>query len=321
MSKNKDPAAENKSPAVLFYTADFLVGVQGLTMEERGQYITLLCLQHQNGHLSEKDIKLAVGSASDDVMAKFSVDDCGLYYQHRMDEESAKRCNYVLTRQQNGQKGGRPSKAKKNHMVNHTETIEKPYGKPYENHMGNENVNNTVAIINTTGNVYNFSKTTTTTKKYVDMGAREREELEIHIVENFSENGYKSDPYSFIAYHASRGFVDECGKNILEDLPRYIKQWEAMCTATDSSVSLGVKTKRYADMSEDEKIALEMRIEEIFAKTGCKSDPYDFIAYNKPRGFIGIGGENILEELPKYIDRWERREYERIGREAPERLL
>jgi hypothetical protein len=28
--------ARNKDPAVLFYTADFLLGVQGLTMEERG---------------------------------------------------------------------------------------------------------------------------------------------------------------------------------------------------------------------------------------------------------------------------------------------
>ena len=47
-----------KDPAVLFYTADFLIGVSDLTDEECGKYIKLLCLQHQKGHLSEKQICL-----------------------------------------------------------------------------------------------------------------------------------------------------------------------------------------------------------------------------------------------------------------------
>ena len=83
--------AKNKDPAVMFYTADFLVGIQGLTMEERGQYITLLCLQHQQGHLSEKTMLLTVGNLSEDVKAKFLKDENGLYYQLRMDEETEKR--------------------------------------------------------------------------------------------------------------------------------------------------------------------------------------------------------------------------------------
>ena len=319
MSKNKDPA-------VLFYTADFLASTVLWTYEELGMYIKLLCMQHLQGGISKQDLA-QVCSDNERVLSKFELGDDGLYYNQRMYEETVRRKNFC-----DKQRANRVSQTATKLPPNENQTATKlrpncdqtatklpPNSNP---RVETETVNNTIAIINTTGNVYSLNKTTTTTtKKYVDMGAREREELEIHIVENFSENGYKSDPHSFIAYHEPRGFVDECGKNILEDIPRYIKQWEAMCTATDSSVSLGVKTKRYADMSEDEKIALEMRIEEIFAKTGCKSDPYDFIAYNKPRGFIGIGGENILEELPKYIDRWERREYERIGREAPERLL
>jgi uncharacterized phage protein (TIGR02220 family) len=136
---------ENKDPAVLFYTADFLVGVQGLTMEERGQYITLLCLQHQQGHLSQKTISLAVGTVSSDVLSKFEVDENGLLYHHRMDAEAIKRENYVHSRQENGKKGGRPSKPKENHMVNLKETYDKPYDKPYgkpkENLPENDNEN------------------------------------------------------------------------------------------------------------------------------------------------------------------------------------
>ena len=79
---------ETKSPAVLFYTSDFLSGVSNLTMEERGQYITLLCLQHQLGHLSLKTIKLNVNNVTDDVIAKFILDENGNYYQHRMEEET-----------------------------------------------------------------------------------------------------------------------------------------------------------------------------------------------------------------------------------------
>jgi len=67
-----------KDPAVLFYTGDFLNGCSCLTMEERGQYITVLCLQHQLGHLSEKTIRLSLGSVSVDVLNKLSKDADGI---------------------------------------------------------------------------------------------------------------------------------------------------------------------------------------------------------------------------------------------------
>jgi uncharacterized protein YdaU (DUF1376 family) len=80
-----------KDPAFLFYSKDFLAGVQDLTMEERGQYITLLCVQHQKGRLSEKAIGLCVGNAAADVMAKFRQDSAGLWYNERLELESDKR--------------------------------------------------------------------------------------------------------------------------------------------------------------------------------------------------------------------------------------
>ncbi|MEI7513709.1 MAG: hypothetical protein WCJ74_03765, partial [bacterium] len=77
----------SKDPAVLFYTGDFLNGCMDLTFEERGQYITILCLQHQKGHLSEKTIRLSVGSVSVDVLKKLSQDESGNYFNERMELE------------------------------------------------------------------------------------------------------------------------------------------------------------------------------------------------------------------------------------------
>ena len=131
----------NKDPAVLFYTSDFLTGVSGLTMEERGQYITLLCLQHQQGALTEKMIRLAVGDLSEDVRAKFSVDEHGRLYQERMAIESEKRRAYNEGRRANGSKGGRPpTKPTENHMVTHMDMH-------MGNHSENENINRDINTI------------------------------------------------------------------------------------------------------------------------------------------------------------------------------
>lgn len=123
-----------KDPAFLFYSSDFLSGISDLTMEERGQYITMLCLQHQKGNLSEKTIRLNVGSVSVDVIAKFKKDNEGNFYNERLVSEIEKRNLFTESRRNNGIKGGRPKK----------ET--KPKGKPKENHMDNHmgNVNEDV---------------------------------------------------------------------------------------------------------------------------------------------------------------------------------
>jgi cell division protein FtsB len=119
-----------KDPAFLFYSQDFLTGCTDLTMEERGQYITLLCLQHQKGRLTDKSIKLAVGVVSKDVLTKFIVDGEG-FYNKRLEEEVSKRRTYCESRRNN-----RLSKTKEEevsedmseHMLNHMSS-----------HMENEN--------------------------------------------------------------------------------------------------------------------------------------------------------------------------------------
>ena len=87
----------SKDPAFLMYSSDFLTGVTDLTMEERGQFITLLCLQHQKGHLTKKVMQLQChGIPTADVLAKFRIDENGLYYNERVEEERKKRAAHSL---------------------------------------------------------------------------------------------------------------------------------------------------------------------------------------------------------------------------------
>lgn len=100
---------KQKDPAFLFYTKDFFSGVAGMTMEERGQYITLLCLQHQQGHLSERLICLTLNISAFDsvpyVKEKFRLDENGLYYNERLDIEIAKRDAYCKSKSENASRG------------------------------------------------------------------------------------------------------------------------------------------------------------------------------------------------------------------------
>ena len=80
-----------KDPAMLFYTSDFLTGVQLMSMKERGQYITLLCLQQQRGHMTRKEMEKAVGKMSDELLSKFIKDDDGKLFNKRAEFEISRR--------------------------------------------------------------------------------------------------------------------------------------------------------------------------------------------------------------------------------------
>lgn len=130
-----------KDPAFLFYSQDWIVGCQALTMEERGQYITLIANMHQQGRMDEETIRLLVGSLSVRLKKKFKVDEDGFYYNERLEEESLKRSKFTESRRNNGLLGGRPASSQKTDRL----SVAKPNGKPKPNLMGNENENeNTV---------------------------------------------------------------------------------------------------------------------------------------------------------------------------------
>ena len=109
-----------KDPAFLFYSQDFYTGVATLNWEDRGKYISILCLMHQQGRMSEETIRFIVGSVSDNLKSKFSIDDHGMWFNERLEDETHKRNKFTESRRNNGLLGGRPSDTK-------------PTGKPKNN--------------------------------------------------------------------------------------------------------------------------------------------------------------------------------------------
>ena len=117
-----------KDPAVLLYTSDFLSGCQDLTMYERGQFITLLCLQHQKGYLTDKIIKLTCAEVSEDVLERFERDEKGNLFNKRMaleiqkrksnsEKQSKRSRDYWAKKKLNDQKQTNNKKGKHKHSV------------------------------------------------------------------------------------------------------------------------------------------------------------------------------------------------------------
>jgi len=92
-----------KDPAVLFYTQDFITGTILMTDEQRGKYILLLCLQHQNGKLTERDMMKICGKKDEDIWAKFHQEN-GCFCNKRMLLESEKRKNNCAKQKERIQK-------------------------------------------------------------------------------------------------------------------------------------------------------------------------------------------------------------------------
>jgi len=112
-----------KDPAVLFYTNDFIVGTLTMSDEQRGKYIMLLCLQHQKGYLTEKDMLHICKSYDSDIWNKFDENN-GEFRNQRMMVESEKRSKY--------------SESRRNNRIAKSESVS------YVEHMENENENKDV---------------------------------------------------------------------------------------------------------------------------------------------------------------------------------
>lgn len=90
----------SKDPAFLFYSNDFLSGTFTMSNEQVGKYIRLLCLQHQKGIISDKDMLNVCGTYDEDIYSKFIKTDIG-YYNERLKMESEKRSAYSESRRKN----------------------------------------------------------------------------------------------------------------------------------------------------------------------------------------------------------------------------
>jgi hypothetical protein len=201
-----------KDPAMLFYTSDFLTGVTLLNMKERGQYITLLCLQQQLGHMTLKQMQTAVGKMSEAVMAKFIQDEEGLYYNRRADIEINKRKAHSEKQRENVQK--RWSKTG-------TSEVPKPLPNKYdgiydgitmviplENENENENIN-----LNTSENVGNEET------KFIPPT---EEEVRAYCI----QRNNSVDARRFVDFYTANGWVQGKGKKPIKDWKAAVRTWE-----------------------------------------------------------------------------------------------
>ena len=113
----------SKDPAVLFYTSDFLSGTFTMTDEQVGKYIRLLCLQHQKGKLTEKDMLSICKAYDNEIWDKFDQVD-GFFINDRMYNESIRRSKFTESRRNNAKslKNDSISEASAKHMPMHIET-------------------------------------------------------------------------------------------------------------------------------------------------------------------------------------------------------
>ncbi len=82
----------SKDPAFLFYSSDFLTGTMIMSDAEVGQYIRLICFQHQHGHFDADVMRRLCGGIPTALLAaKFKTDDDGLFFNQRLEDEVIKR--------------------------------------------------------------------------------------------------------------------------------------------------------------------------------------------------------------------------------------
>ncbi len=177
-----------KDPAFLFYSSDFLSGTMLMTDEEIGQYIKLLCLQHQKGHLKEKDMLNICKTYNEEIFSKFKKDEEGSYYNERLENEINKRKAYSESRRNNRKKKDIEAKEEETH-----EEDMKNICNSYEEHMENENVNEN---INTTEIKNNRKK-----------DSKGKEEEKIHFAEFVTMT---NTDYEKLVGAYGKDFVDQC---------------------------------------------------------------------------------------------------------------
>lgn len=150
----------SKDPAFLFYTSDFLTGTYTMSDEQVGRYIRLLCLQHQKGSLSLKDIDFICKGRDEEILSKFQEDENGNFFNKVLSEKISLRKKHSDRQKENIQK----------RYQNSTETIPKDENldtKPLPLEIVIENeIESVIEILNeTTGR--DFKKNTESNKKWI----------------------------------------------------------------------------------------------------------------------------------------------------------
>lgn len=86
----------------------------------------------------------------------------------------------------------------------------------------------------------------------------------------------------------------------------------------ETNIDTTTTTNKYLLYLESDEYQLFDKVGKSFRQCGI---PYstdmveDFIAYNNSRGWLGIGGENVLDNLDRYVNRWYEGERNKRGAE------
>jgi|GWRWMinimDraft_5_1066013.scaffolds.fasta_scaffold02566_5 uncharacterized protein YdaU (DUF1376 family) len=208
-----------KDPAFLFYSSDFISGVQDLTMEERGQYITLLCLQHQKGHLTEKMIRLCCGNATADVLAKFRQDENGLFFNERLETEREKRKAHGEKQRARAIDGWKKRKNNNCDIDATASTTAYATAMPLEDVNENENINEVI--------VEDANEKKTMRKKFVKPQEHEvcnyMGELSVQGSNFLSEEKVLNFARVFIDHYEANGWI--AGKVPMKDWRSSVRNW------------------------------------------------------------------------------------------------
>ena len=125
-----------KDPAFLFYPNDYLGGTMGMTFEQKGAYMELLMLQFNRGHMTKHMMGQVVGQLLDGILDKFEIDEQGLYFNKRLEDEQERRKSFVNSRL-NNRTGANQHTKKEGHTLGHMTS-----------HMENENTSINYTTIN-----------------------------------------------------------------------------------------------------------------------------------------------------------------------------
>lgn len=203
----------SKDPAFLFYSSDFLTGTLLMSMEQKGKFITLLCIQHQKGHLSEKDMLHICGLYDEDVFTKFQKDEQGKFYNIRLEEEVDKRKAYSESRRNN---------RKKKEDMNNTSSS-------YVEHMENENEIEDLIV----------------KKKVVRFQKPTIEQLK----EYMREQGMNDIAENWLNHYEANGWM--VGKNKMKDWKASVRTWK-LNNLKNNSPSQQVVHKKVFNLSDYE---------------------------------------------------------------------
>jgi hypothetical protein len=179
-----------------------------LNMEQKGKYITLLCLQHSKGRLSEKDMLHICGSYDADVFGKFVKDEEGFFFNERLSIEMQKRKAYSDSRRNN--------RTKKD-----VSNISKTYVPHMENVNENENENINEVIVK------DANEKKVTRKRFVKPEEHEVYNLmgELNATgKNFmSEDRLVNFARTFMDHYEANGWI--VGKSSMKDWQSTVRNW------------------------------------------------------------------------------------------------